>query len=381
MIKTDEFYKELINNNIEFFTGVPDSLLKSFCAYIKDNVESEKNITAANEGNAVAIASGYYLSTGKIGLVYMQNSGIGNAVNPVASLIDEKVYKIPMLMLIGWRGEPGKKDEPQHKKQGIITLDLLKILGIKYKILDENMSNNEVKNYIKDACEYMKEENMPYAFVIKKGTFSEYRLQNISEDEKLSLSREKAIELIVSNIDKNAAIVSTTGMASRELFEIRERLNEHHNKDFLTVGSMGHASQIALGIALNNKNQSIYCIDGDGAVLMHLGGLAIIGSSNAENYKHIIINNGAHDSVGGQDTVGLKIDIPSIAKSCGYKEAYSCSEEKELLSYIKLIDKMKGPVLLEVKVKKGARNDLGRPNKTPIENKEAFMKFLREIKE
>ncbi|HCW54687.1 MAG TPA: phosphonopyruvate decarboxylase [Clostridium sp.] len=378
MIQTEKFYDELVNNHIKFFTGVPDSLLKSFCAYIKDNVEPEKNITAANEGNAVAIAAGYYLATGKIGLVYMQNSGIGNAVNPVASLIDEKVYKIPMLMVIGWRGEPGKKDEPQHKKQGLVTLDLLEVLGINYKVIDENTSEDEMKEYIKSAYEYMTEKSAPFAFVIKKNTFSEYKLQKVSEYKNLTLSREKAIEIIVSNMNKNSAIVSTTGMASRELFEIREKYNEGHEKDFLTVGSMGHASQIALGIALSNKDKNVYCIDGDGAVLMHLGGLSIIGSLDVKNYKHIVINNGAHDSVGGQETAGFKINISSIAASCGYKGIYSCSTEEELLKYIKLIDKIDGPVLLEVKVKKGARSNLGRPTRTPIENKEDFMRFLNQ---
>lgn len=378
MIETEDFYRELIKNKIDFFTGVPDSLLKYFCAYIKDNVQKEKNIIAANEGNAVALASGYYLATGKIGLVYMQNSGLGNAVNPIASLIDEKVYKIPMLMLIGWRGEPGKKDEPQHKKQGLITLDLLDVLGIKYEVLDENVSSEDMEKCIERAYKYMREKSMPYAFVIKKGTFSEYKLQNSSTNEKLTLTREKAIEIIASNIDKNSAIVSTTGMASRELFEIRERLNESHNKDFLTVGSMGHASQIALGIALNKKDRNVYCVDGDGSLIMHLGGMAVISSLKPENYKHIIINNGAHDSVGGQDTVAFEIDIPQIAKACGYKEAYSCSDENELINYVNIVDKARGPVLLEVKVKKGARKDLGRPSKSPIENKEAFMSFLKQ---
>lgn len=377
MINTDEFYNELVKNKIDFFTGVPDSLLKYFCAYVKDNASKEKNIITANEGNAVALASGYYLATGNIGMVYMQNSGLGNAVNPIASLIDEKVYKIPMMFLVGWRGEPDKKDEPQHKKQGLITLELLEVLGIKYKVLDENVSCEDIKKYIKEAYKYMMENSMPYAFVIKKNTFSEYKLKNVTVNENLNLTREKAIDIISSNIDKNSAIVSTTGMASRELFEIRERYNEGHSKDFLTVGSMGHASHIALGIALNKKDRNVYCIDGDGALLMHLGGLAIISSLSPENYKHIVINNGAHDSVGGQETVGFQIDIPKIAKACGYKEAFSCSDENELLNYIKLIDKIKGPVLLEVKVKKGARKDLGRPTKSPIENKELFMNFLR----
>jgi phosphonopyruvate decarboxylase len=271
MIKAKEFYDELLKNNIDFFTGVPDSLLKSFCAYIKDNVSSDKNIVSANEGNAIGLAAGYHLGTRKIGLVYMQNSGIGNAVNPLASLADKLVYSIPMLLVIGWRGEPNKKDEPQHKKQGLITVETLELLGIKYKVLDESTSNDEMRLKVKKAYSYMKENNEPYALVIKKDTFEEYKLKNnIVTD--FEMTREESIETIINNMKNEAVIVSTTGMASRELFELREKYNDGHNKDFLTVGSMGHASQIALGIALSNKDKEVYCIDGDGALLMHLGG-------------------------------------------------------------------------------------------------------------
>lgn len=376
MIEVSKFYNELINNNIEFFAGVPDSLLKSFCAYIKDNVSSEKNIIAANEGNAIALAAGYYLSTGKIGLVYMQNSGIGNAINPLASLSDKLVYSIPMLLVIGWRGEPGKKDEPQHKKQGLITTEILDVMEIPYEIFNSNTSASQIKLKIKRAYEYMNENNEPYALVIKSGTFNDYSLKDNFE-EKFDLTREEAIKCILSNIKEDSAIVSTTGMTSRELFELREVRGENHNKDFLTVGSMGHASQIALAIALNNKKKTIYCIDGDGAMLMHLGGLAIIGNQGCENFKHILINNGAHDSVGGQETVGLKIDILGIAKACGYKTCYSCSSKEEIEMYLEKINKIEGTALLEIKVKRGARKDLGRPTKTPIDNKESFMDFLK----
>lgn len=375
MINVDNFYKELVKNEVEFFTGVPDSLLKSFCAYLKDNVSKEKNIIAANEGNAVGIASGYYLSTRKIGLVYMQNSGLGNALNPICSLTDELVYKIPMLMLVGWRGEPNKKDEPQHKKQGIITLDLLKLLDIKYKVLDENMTDREVELEIKNACEYINETKKIFALIIRKGTFNEY-VSKDTNNNGFCVTREEAIDTIISNIDKDSAVISTTGMASRELFELREKYNQSHNSDFLTVGSMGHASQIALGVALNKKNKDVYCIDGDGALIMHLGGLSIIGDLAPKNYKYILINNGAHDSVGGQRTIGLKINIVDIARACGYKHCYSCKTKEDLLKCIGKVKSLEGPVFLEIKVNKGARKDLGRPTKTTFENKDSFMKFL-----
>lgn len=376
MIDVSEFYKELLNNEIGFFTGVPDSLLKSFCSYIKESVDSSKNIIAANEGNAIGLAAGYYLSTNKIGLVYMQNSGLGNAVNPLTSLTDKLVYSIPMLLLVGWRGEPDKKDEPQHKKQGIITTKLLEALNIPYEVLSEDTNNDEIKNIIRKAYEYMRENNEPYALVIRKGSFKEYKADNDSNIN-FEMTREEAIETIISKMNDDSVIVSTTGMASRELFEIREKRKESHNKDFLTVGSMGHSSQIALGIALNTKGRDVYCIDGDGALIMHMGGLAIIGKQKPHNFKHILINNGAHDSVGGQETVGLNIDVLSIAKACGYKQVYSCSTKSELIKHAEKIKDSQGPILLEVKVKKGARKNLGRPTTTPIENKQSFMQSIK----
>ncbi|WP_029453554.1 phosphonopyruvate decarboxylase [Clostridium algidicarnis] len=375
MINTEEFYKDLKGNKIDFFVGVPDSLLKDFCAYIKENVDSKHNIVAANEGNALAIASGYYLATGNPALVYMQNSGQGNIINPLASLNDPLVYSIPALLVIGWRGEPNKKDEPQHKKQGLVTLKLLEALDIEYSILTEKDDVGIWKKKISEAVEYMKKEKKPYALVVTKGTFSTYKLKEQSKVN-FEMSREDAIKEIVNALGDEDTIVSTTGMASRELFEEREARNMGHEKDFLTVGSMGHASQIALGIALSKPKKNVYCLDGDGALLMHLGGLAIIGTQKVENFKHIVINNGAHDSVGGQSTVGLDIDIPSIAKSCGYKKTFTVSTFEDLKAYLKILVEAKGPVLLEVKVRKGARKDLGRPTTSPIENKDMFMKFL-----
>lgn len=375
MINTEVFYESLREEGINYFSGVPDSLLKDFCAYIKDNVDENRNIIAANEGAAVALATGYHLATGKCGLVYMQNSGLGNIVNPIASLVDKMVYSIPMLLVVGWRGEPGKKDEPQHVKQGIVTLSMLEGLDIKYDVLDENFNNESMKAVVKKACEHIKEFKEPYALVVKKNTFEEYKLKNKTINN-FKMTREEAIEILIDNMSDKDIIVSTTGMASREVFEIREKNGQGHERDFLTVGSMGHASQIALGIAQNVIDKRVYCIDGDGATIMHMGSMAIIGNSKNIALKHVVINNGAHDSVGGQDTVGFGIDIPKVALACGYEVAKSCSDKETLIEILNEIKNIDRPALVEIKVKKGARKDLGRPTTTPIENKEAFMKFI-----
>jgi len=372
MIACKSFYDNLIDNEIDFFTGVPDSLLKDFCSYVADNTSEERNIIAANEGNAIALATGYHLATGKFSLVYMQNSGEGNSVNPLTSLADPEVYSIPMLILIGWRGEPGIKDEPQHAKMGKVTLKLLDTLGIPYKILDDDYENK-----INVAIEYMKKNKAPYAVVIKKGTFEEYKLQSKKETN-YELNREDAIKIIVQLLDDKSIIVSTTGKTSRELFEFREEHKQGHEKDLLTVGSMGHSSSIALGIALAKPNKNVYCFDGDGSLIMHMGALSIIGNLKPNNFKHIVFNNFAHDSVGGQPTSSCTMDIPSVAKSCGYLNVYSAETEVEIINYVDRMEKESGPSFLEVKINKGSRKNLGRPTSTPIENKESFMKFLKE---
>jgi phosphonopyruvate decarboxylase len=373
MIDCKEFYDKLKANGIDFFTGVPDSLLKNFCAYVTDNADEKRHIIAANEGGAIALAAGHYLATGKPGMVYMQNSGQGNAVNPLASLVDPAVYNLPMLLLIGWRGEPGKKDEPQHAKQGPITLALLDTLRIPYQILPENPE--EIDRCLKHAFDYMEKNNAPYALVVKKGTFDEYKLQKKIETD-FSLKREDAVKLVVDTLGEKDIVVSTTGKTSRELFEYREELGQSHERDFLTVGSMGHSSQIALGIALEKPERNVYCFDGDGAIIMHMGGLSIIAEKAPKNFKHIIFNNGAHDSVGGQPTVGFGIDIPAIALASGYKNVYSAEKTDEINEKLVKFHACEGPALMEIKVNKGARKDLGRPTTTPIENKENFMRFV-----
>lgn len=373
MISSKFFIDSLCSMQMDFFTGVPDSLLKNVCAYITDHFVTERNVIAANEGAAVGLAAGYYLATKKIPVVYMQNSGLGNAVNPLMSLTDKEVYNIPLLLLVGWRGEPGVKDEPQHIKQGKVTLPLLEAMGIKYAIMSQN--ETEFLSQLNYANFYMNETHEPFAFVIPKGTFEEYKLQQDGEVI-LPLKREAAIQLIASSLSKEDIIVSTTGMISRELFEYRTSAFMEHEKDFLTVGSMGHASQIALGIALEKKKCKVFCFDGDGSTLMHMGSLAIIGSLHPDNYVHVIFNNGAHDSVGGQPTVAFNIDLCKIAQACGYEAALSVSDSDSLCEALKRITYMHAPILLEVKVRKGARKDLGRPTTTPLQNKDTFMLFL-----
>lgn len=373
MVETKVFYDLLIENNIDFFTGVPDSLLKSFCAYITDNAPENNHIIAANEGCAVGLAAGYHIATGKVPLVYMQNSGEGNVVNPLLSLTDPEVYRIPLVLVIGWRGEPGVKDEPQHKKQGRVTCSLLDAMEIPYVIMSTD--ENELKKQMQTCRESIYEQKAPFVFVVRKDTFAAYTLKN-NKVVNAPMNREEAIECVMLNADENAVFVSTTGMASRELYELREKHGMKHNRDFLTVGSMGQASQIAAAIAMNQPNRTVYCIDGDGAAIMQMGGLTTVGTCAPANFRHILINNGAHDSVGGQPTVGLEIDLPKIAEAVGYKNVYSVSTKDELVKTLNEMKNLTGTTMLEIKTCKGARKDLGRPKTTPLENKTALMEFM-----
>lgn len=374
MIRPSFFYNLLSEYGIEFYAGVPDSLLKNLCAYITDNADKKNNIIAANEGGAIGLAAGYHLATGGIPVVYMQNSGLGNTINPLLSLTDKEVYNMPVLLVIGWRGEPNVHDEPQHIKQGKVTIPLLDCMGIRNEIIADN--ENDLQKQIANAVNYMKTTNEVFALVVKKGTFDSYKLKNNRQYD-YALEREEAIQMVAASMDKKAVVVSTTGKISRELFEYRENSEHTHHRDFLTVGSMGHASQIALGIALNKPDRNIYCFDGDGAVIMHMGSMGIVGEMAPKNFFHIVFNNGAHDSVGGQPTIGLNIDIPNIAACCGYKKVISVEKREELQEILTSLAANEGPVLLEIKVKKGSRDNLGRPTTTPIENKTALMDFIQ----
>lgn len=375
MINTKFFFDCLIENNVKFYSGVPDSLLKNICAYISDNIKNDNHVIAANEGNAVGLGIGYYLSTGKLPMVYMQNSGFGNVINPLMSLADSEVYSIPMILLIGWRGEPNVNDEPQHKKQGKVTLGLLDTLGIPYKVIGPETSDKEVPELIRSSCMDTLNNNSPFAIVVKKNCFSNYKSEENFKNS-FPLTREEAIKIILKKVDKNDIIVSTTGVASRELYEIREQRREGHEKDFLTVGGMGHANQIAIGIAMQKPMRKIFCIDGDGSALMHLGTIPINGNIKCQNFVHIIINNGAHDSVGGQPTVGYQISFENIANACGYDLIMSASTDKDIEECLEKIKKYNGKVFLEIKTNKGFRDNLGRPSTTPKENKNKFMKFI-----
>ena len=372
MIRPEYLIEKLKENGIDCFAGVPDSLLKNMCAYITDHFDAAHNIITANEGAAVGLAAGHYLATGHPACVYMQNSGEGNIINPLASLTDQEVYDIPVLLLIGWRGRPGVHDEPQHVKQGKVTTGLLNVMGINYEVLAKE--EDKAEKQITKAIKALQNKDM-FALVIEKDTFDEYKLRNVEKND-LTMSREEAIQTVAAALGEKDCIVSTTGMISRELFEYRAAMNQGHERDFLTVGSMGHASQIALGIALAQPERRVWCFDGDGAAIMHMGSMAIVGNKAPKHYVHVVFNNGAHDSVGGQPTVGLKMDLPAVAKAVGYKNTYSVENKGDLVGVLNEAKHQEGPVLVEVKVKKGNRKDLGRPTTTPIQNKEALMNFL-----
>ena len=375
MINPEYFLNALKKLKINFITGVPDSLLKDFCACVQK--KSKKNhIISTNEGSAIGLAIGHFLSTKRPALVYMQNSGLGNAVNPLTSLASNEVYGIPMILLIGWRGEiiKNKKqinDEPQHRLQGKITLEQLKLMNIPFKIIDQKTKN--IEKIIGNLKNISLKKNKPVAIVVRKNTFSKFTVQNEIKSKNIFF-REDAIKEIIKEIKKNDIIVSTTGMASREVFETRKTLNQNTFKDFLTVGGMGHANQIAAGIALNKPRKKVICIDGDGALLMHMGSIAI--SAQCKNLIHIIINNKAHDSVGGQPTKGEIIDFTKISKACGYNYNKIINKKQEIKKEIKKALKKRNNSLLVINCQKGYRKNLGRPNQNIKLRKKLFIKNL-----
>lgn len=373
-MKVEDFV-ELIR--ADFYTGVPDSQLKALCNYLMHTygIDPKHHLIAANEGNSTAIAAGYHLATGKIPVVYMQNSGEGNAINPIASLLSDKVYAIPVIFLIGWRGEPGIHDEPQHVYQGEVTLKLLEDMDIESYVLDRETTQEELKQ-VMDGFRKVLSIGKSVAFVIRKNALSYDG--NVIYQNRHTITREEIIRHIVTAIGETP-IISTTGKASRELFEIRENNGQSHKYDFLTVGSMGHSSSIALGIAANKPNTKIWCIDGDGAALMHMGAMAVIGASHPNNLVHVVINNEAHETVGGMPTVGGSVDFPAIAIACGYSHVVSVCNLEDLDRELAIAQSMNTLCMIEVKCAIGARDDLGRPTTNAVENKVGFMNYLREI--
>ena len=370
-MRVEDFVKIL---GADFYTGVPDSQLKALCDYLMDTfgISGEHHIIAANEGNCVGLAAGYNLATGKIPVVYMQNSGEGNIINPVASLLNDKVYAIPVIFVIGWRGEPGVHDEPQHIYQGEVTIKLLEDMGIRSFVVRKDTSVQELSEVMTEYKTLLA-SGKDVAFVIAKGALTYDKKIDYKNDHKMT--REEIIRHIV-NAAGNDMIVSTTGKASRELFEIREQEHMDHGHDFLTVGSMGHSSSIALGIALQSDRR-IWCIDGGGAALMHMGSLAVMGANKPKNLVHIVINNSAHETVGGMPTVADNIDLTAVAKSCGYPCTACVDSADALDAALKEAGSRNSLSFIEVKCAIGARVDLGRPTSTPLENKEAFIKELR----
>ena len=360
----------------DFYTGVPDSQLKALCNYLMKTygIDPHHHVIAANEGNCTALAAGYHLATGKVPVVYMQNSGEGNIINPVASLLNDKVYAIPMVFIVGWRGEPGIHDEPQHIYQGEVTVRLLDDMGIESFIIGKDTTDEEVEAAMAHFRDVLA-QGKDVAFVIRKGA--------LSYDEKVvyrndnEMTREQIIQMI-ADVSGEDPIVSTTGKASRELFETRTARGQSHKYDFLTVGSMGHSSSIALGVALNKPDRRVWCVDGDGAALMHLGAMAVIGANAPKNLIHIVINNTAHETVGGMPTVAGSMDLIAIAKACGYPHAESAANPEELTAALNAAKGREELSFIEVKCSIGARDDLGRPTTTALENKENFMAFLGE---
>jgi len=376
MISPAVFLDELKANKVNYFVGVPDSLMKGLNYQISNSCSSDEHLITSNEGSAVAHAIGYYAATEKLAAVYMQNSGLGNAYNPLISLADPAIYSVPMILLIGWRGEIADdgvqlKDEPQHIKQGQITLTTLETMGIPFEVIHGGSSNwtQQISALIARA----KSEQRPVAAIFRKNTFDSVSLLSSDPDHSPVLGREEAIERVVDNSNSNDIFVASTGMIGRELFEIRKRRGQTHATDFLTVGGMGHASQIACSIASALPDRRVICLDGDGALLMHTGGMAEC--ARQSNLMHIILNNGAHDSVGGQPTVAFNINLQKVAEGFGYSNIIKATSASEIKSA--LDGRAAGSMFLEIRCKRGNRKDLGRPDIAPNQNLTEFIQFLK----
>lgn len=373
MINQETFLHTLQSEGVNFFTGVPDSYLNGFCDYLLQNVALEKNVIAANEGNAIAIAAGHFLSTQEIPFVYMQNSGLGNTVNPLVSLVDERVYALPMILLIGWRGEPGTGDWAQHELQGEITLGLLELMHIPYDVLPDE--DDKVTGIVKRAVSQARKNRKPYALVAPKGVMAGEKRNN--KDQTYPMSREEAIELVLDHMPADTVYTATTGRATRELFFLRERRNESGKNDFLNIGSMGHASSVAFGIALAKPGRNVVCLDGDSAAMMHLGAMTMVRKYEVPNFLHIVLNNGAHESVGGQPSVGHLIDFTKIAESCGYKTVgRPVTNREELIHAIGTLLKEPSAAFIDVRIHKGMRGKL-----PPLDfsHREAIDNLIKEL--
>lgn len=367
------YIRKLKELGIETITGVPDSTLQVFCGFIGEEDSFPCHITAANEGAAIGIAIGEYLATGKPACVYMQNSGLGNTVNPLTSLTHTDVYGIPVLLMVGWRGEPGTKDEPQHKYMGKITPDLLEVLGIRYSVITGDTTEEELEKAFRNAKEDLL-KNRQYALVIRKGAFR--RTDEAGYKNDFILGREEAVSEIAGWLEERDLVVSTTGKISREMYEQSDRKIGDHRQTFLTVGGMGHANMIACQIAKRLPERRIICLDGDGALLMHMGNMAVVGEQNPGNLVHICLNNRAHESVGGMPTGAPGLKFCEMAEAAGYRKVFCVKDKEGLREKLSNIRGEQTLTFLEIMVSLGAREDLGRPKETAEENKKSFMKKI-----
>lgn len=374
MIDPTHFLAWLEARDVTFATGVPDSLLKEFGQEVMASWPSERHIIAANEGNAVALAMGHYLATGRPALVYLQNSGLGNTVNPLLSLADPEVYAIPMVVLVGWRGQPGVKDEPQHVKQGRIMRALIDSFEHPWAVLPHDPSG--ARETVEEAIDVAVAKETPSFLLVEKGTFSASSRGDVARGSDPRPSREDALGELVRAIGEDAAYVGTTGMLSRELFEHRQAGLGDGSRDLLNVGGMGHASSIALAVALRRPGREIWCLDGDGALLMHMGALPVLAANAPPTLFHVVVNNAVHDSVGGQPTAIEGVDLPALARSVGYRHAETVTDLNDVEHAVRRLREHGGPSLLEVRVRPGNRPDLGRPTRTPKESRDLFMRSL-----
>lgn len=349
-------FGELEKNGVTFFTGVPDSYLNGFCNYALAHC-GNRNIIAANEGNAIGIAAGHYFATKEIPLVYMQNSGEGNAVNPLVSLVDRNVYAVPMILLIGWRGQgDSEPNHPQHKRQGEITTSLLDILHIPFTVLTDD--NDEFVKTVEKAVRYCIETRGVYAFVAPKGVMADPDKPN-NKDAVYPMSREEVIEVILNLMPEDTLYSATTGRATRELFFLREKRGESRVHDFLNVGSMGHASSVALGMALEKPDRKVVVLDGDSACMMHMGAMTMVAKLNVPNFMHVVLNNGAHESVGGQPSAGYEIDFTKIAEACGYATVgHSVTTEDELKEAVHALRDCGRAAFIDCRIHKGLSRKL-----------------------
>ena len=354
MIEVNSLVSLLKKNNCDFFTGVPDSVLKELSIKLQ-NKNKKKHIIATNEGSAVSLGIGHYLSTKRVPCIYMQNSGLSNALNPLISIAHKRVYSIPLILVIGWRGSPRIKDEPQHNIKGEITENILKLLNIKYTILRSNNDLNKFDKQIKLA----KKKSSIVACLIEQGTLTKNKKTNKKKDF-YNLDKEIFLKTLLLTLKKNTKIISSTGFNSREIMYLRKKFKITNGRDFYMVGGMGHTSSVALGYSLSNK-KNVICIDGDGSLLMHLGSIKTAGTFANKNFKYILLNNNSHDSVGNQSTYANNVNFEKLSKSLGFKKFYSIKNKINLKKKIKTFLSEKELSFLEIKISNSKIKKLPRP--------------------